>query len=287
MLAGLLWRGLRDLSFRPLATLLTVMAVMLTTFLGGLFVLVLHNLDAQILKNRGKVQFQVYWRGDAKLDVVKQQWQKLRETPGLSQMTVFTPESALEVLQESLGQGVNLSSLRGSSPLPATALLNFALPGEDQAYARELYSRLSGMPMVDKVHFNPLQLDMAQGWQGFSRGVLWPLVLILALLTALVVGHAIKLSLLLRRDEVEILGLIGAGGWYIRLPLIVAGAVQALLGAMVALGLLKLAQVWLEGLLNFAPLWIELEFLPLGQCLGLLGLVGLVGMLSSFVALRH
>ena len=283
----LTFQGVRDLLRNPWPQALTLAALTLTAFLGGLFALFLHNLDAELLKNQGKAQFQIYWKIGAGPELVRKQWDWLKALPNVAEVTTFGPDQALDVLKQSLGEGVDFSWLKGESPLPYTALAYFRLPEGDEAWTRAIYDKLKGMDGVEAVHFNPMRLDLAQSFVSLSSKVIWPLGAFLVLLVALVVGNTLKLSLLSRKDEVEILHLVGAKRWYIRLPLLAGGATQGFLGGVFALGLLKIMQESLKDVLNIPPLWIKITYLPLRECALLLGVMTLVAVLSSWVAVRE
>lgn len=283
----LIQRGVKDLFLHPWLQVLTLAAVTLVTLLTGLFLLLVHNLDAQIKKNQGHVQFQIYWRLDTPLDQVKKQWLQLDQLPNLAEKQTFTPEQALNILSESLAPGVGYKQLQGKSPLPATALVHFILPEDNEdGWSQKMLERLNSLPGVAKVHFNPLQVDLAQSWLRVSRLVVWPLILFLGLVLALIVGNTIKLSQFHRRDEVEILRLVGASRFYIQLPMLAGGAFQGFSGSVLALGMLKGLQLGVKNVLNFPPLWLQIDFLPLSE-LGLLVLaLTVVGLISSWVAVR-
>jgi cell division transport system permease protein len=283
----LLGRGVRELFQHPWLQFLTLAAVTLVTLLTGLFLMVLYNLDLQLQQNRGQVQFQIYWQQDADHEHVARQWAELKKLPHLTAIKTFTPEQGLQVLTNTLTLGSDLAVLRGKSPLPPTALLEFTLTGRDEGkWAKDMLAHLSGLPHVRKVQFNPLQVDLATSWTRFSTTVIWPLILFLGLILALIVGNTIKLSLLHRRQEVDVLRLVGASRFYIQLPLLAGGAFQGLMGSILALAMLKGIQIGLENLLNFPPLWLTIRFLPLEQAAGLVLALSLGGLLSSWVAVR-
>ncbi|WP_245628824.1 cell division protein FtsX [Salidesulfovibrio brasiliensis] len=89
-----------------------------------------------------------------------------------------------------------------------------------------------------------------------------------------------------RRDEVEILSLVGAKPWYIRWPLLTGGFLQGVLGSAAGLGLLLVAQNTLKDALNIPPLFLQVRFLPLEQCVLLAGGVVFVSLAASWVAVR-
>ncbi|PIE69152.1 MAG: hypothetical protein CSA21_03875 [Deltaproteobacteria bacterium] len=286
-LSGLCVQGIRDLFRTPWALCLTLAAVSLVAFLAGMFLLLIHTLDDQVLSRQAEVQFQVYWQHGASPDQVRSAWQTMEALPGLAASKTFTPDAGLKVLAQMFEGRVDLHELTRENPLPATALLTFTLPAENQtAWTDTMLNRLKALPLVDKVHYNPLRIDVIHSWMRVSRIIFWPVIGFLILVVGLVVGNTIKLALFQRRDEIEILRLVGASRLYIRLPLIVGGAVQGLWGGALALGLLKLVHLGLRDMLFFPPLWIEVPFVSLYEMLGMLGILMIVGTASSFVAVK-
>ena len=119
-----------------------------------------------------------------------------------------------------------------------------------------------------------------------SQLFLWPILGFLALVISLVVHNTIKLSLLTRMDEIEILSLVGASPAYVRWPLLTSGFLQGLTGAAAGLGLLAGVHALAADALNFPPFLIQIPFLPLEQLLMLAAGVTLVAMTSSWVAVK-
>ncbi len=282
-------RGLADLRRNPLAQLLTLCAVTLTAFLAGLFLLVVVNLNNELLSASGEFVFQVYWKQDAPMKDVRAQWRDLAALPHFREVRTYTPDQALDELGGALKNGAKaLAELSRDNPLPPTAVVYFDAPGGDpDLFAQQTLRRLETMPHVAEVHFSALELDLAKAWARFSRTVLWPLIGLLGLVGALVVGNTLRLSLTRRRDEVEILRLVGASRWYIQFPLLVGGAAQGLTGGVLSLGMLKLVQLALADFLATPPLSLTFTALPPAHSLALVAGMTLVGMLSSLVALSE
>ena len=281
-------RGLADLRLHPFAQLLTLMAVAMVTLLTGFILLGLHNVDLELMKSRGKVEFQIYWKSDASAEDVVKEWDAVRGMEHLHDFTTFTPEIALTELAATLGQSGDFSWLADNNPLPYSGLASFAVPPDAQTegWAADILTRLNSLPGVEKVNYTPFQADLAQGWRTASRAVVWPILAFLALIVSLVVHNTIKLSLLTRMDEVEILALVGAKPGYIRWPLLTGGFVQGCFGSLAGVGALAAAHSFTADALNFAPFNIQLHFLPLEQLALLVGAVTLVSTASSWVAVK-
>lgn len=284
----LLVKGICDLFRTPWSLAMTIGAIILVCFLGGAFLLVVHNFNLQIEARHGNVQFQVFWENQTPKEELQTIWSGLSQLDGVVNVRTFSADQALDVLGESFQKNVDLSWMKGSSPLPPTAILDCQVPdAEQKKWAAATLSRLQALPQVHKVSFNPLQVDILTSWVGFTKMAFWPVIIFLLLIVALVVGNTIKLALLTRREELEILRFVGASRAYIQFPLLVGGFFQGLLGASIALGFLALVFYFIKDLLNVPPLWLSISFLPPIHCWIMVGLLGAVGMFSSLVALRN
>ncbi|GHV54004.1 cell division protein FtsX [Deltaproteobacteria bacterium] len=264
-------QGLRDLGLNPWAQVLTLAAVSLVAFLSGLFLMALVTLNTQLGAMRGETVFQVYWRPGNDMKMVQEQWDALSHIPGLVSKKTYTPDEALRLLSERLGRSSRGSGsiektfpgLAGQNPLPATALVTF-LPDEDKfdSWFTDITNYLKQLPGVERVAATPLRDELGHAWRKISHFVMWPSIAFLCLVLALVVGNTIRLSLVSRAQELEILRLVGAFRWYIRLPLVVGGAAQGFLGGCFALAMLRFVHTHIRDVLNFPPLMMEIQPLP-------------------------
>ncbi len=260
-------QGLKDARHHPLSQIMTLGAVGLVVFLAGLFLIFLNTLDSQLAAEQGEVVVQVYWRGNTDGKVIRAQWEEISHLPGLAKWQTYTPEEALNTLAGRLQQsaGVDVSSLAAKNPLPPTAIMHFLPADGDQAkWREETINYLQKLPGVVKVQINPLREEVARTWRDISRKIMLPAICMLSGILALVVGNTVRLSLISRRTEIEILQLVGARNWYIRLPLITTGALSGLVGSIIGMLLLRLVYWQLEGL-ALPPLLAEFKFLSLWQ----------------------
>lgn len=266
ILLRLAWQGVRDLSLNPWAQLATLAAVTMVTFLSGLFLITLTTLDHQLGMVRGETAFQVYWHPGTDASQIQEQWDSYPHLPGFQYGRTFTPEEALRELGSRLGRPKGsleqgFPFLAEKSPLPATALLAFAPPEPDlERWIADTAGFLKAQPGVARVVTTPLRDELGRAWRKVSRYVVWPSVAFLSLVLGLVVGNTIRLSLVARAHEIEILQMVGAFLWYVRFPLIVSGALLGLGGGLIALGLLRLLHHQIRDVLNFPPLLMELQF---------------------------
>jgi cell division transport system permease protein len=176
-----------------------------------------------------------------------------------------------------------------SNPLPPTVELSpkETLPA---ARLRALAAELSRLPTVREVDYGREWLDrleaLARALRAAGAGAL------VAVLGAalLVVANTIRLAEYARRDEIEIMKLVGATDGYVRLPFLLEGVLQGLIGAGLALGGLWGAQRWLLPRAAEAFAFASAGNTPAFQLAqgGLVAAAGaLVGLLGSWLAVSR
>ena len=294
-LARLIRQGITDLAIQPRAQILALLGVTLITFLAGLFLMALLTLNSQMGTVRGETAFQVYWHPGMEMSLVREQWESFRHMPDFIDARTYAPDEALRELGTRLGrlrQGKGdlareFPFLGDAGPLPATALLSFAPAGDDlAAWVTRTEDFLKNLPGVERVVTTPLRDELGQAWRRISRFVMLPSLVFLTLALGLVVGNTIRLALLTRAYEIEILHMVGAYTWYIRLPLMTGGGVLGLAGGAVALGLLRLLHAQIRDARNFPPLLVEILFPSPEFCLALVLVPAFTGMAASWLAVR-
>ncbi|MBI4807313.1 MAG: hypothetical protein HY795_19025 [Desulfovibrio sp.] len=280
-------RAFAQIGHSPGLHAMAALALALTCFLAGAFGLFLANLDEYLLQRKGHAQFQIYWKPGLDMTQIHPQWDAIKAMPGVQEFTGFTPDHALENLRKALGDGLDLSWLGGTNPLPPTGLATFMVSSEDPRPAQIFLESLKALPGVDKVRLSPMQLDLSAALRALSARALIPLSVSLSLVIAVVAYLAARLCLEGRRAEVEIMRLVGAQEWFVRLPWAVSAAMTGFGGALAGLVFLHMVQLFLADALYTAPLWIKLGPLPVeeGAAMAVMALV--MSALGGWLAARE
>jgi cell division transport system permease protein len=178
-------------------------------------------------------------------------------------------------------------SLEGN-PMPASYEVRLNASAGAAGPVEELAARLRQSPGVADVRYDREWLDRLLSAVTVIRGVGLALGAILTIAAALTVANVVRLALHARRDEVEIMQLVGAPTVYIRGPFVMEGVLQGGIGAIAALALLAALFLAVKGH-YLTPLAATLNlasvgFLPLELCAMLL-LGGMaVGCVGGLVA---
>jgi cell division transport system permease protein len=114
---------------------------------------------------------------------------------------------------------------------------------------------------------------------------------ILSAAAVTIIGNTIRLALFARREEIEILRLIGATRAFIRIPYFLEGAVLGACGSALSLGMLKFGFELLRQQIRetgrLSGIDGMLSFFPLSMCLALVAVGTALGFAGSFVSLRR
>jgi cell division transport system permease protein len=197
--------------------------------------------------------------------------------------------TALERLRSDLGElGPALDGLP-QNPLPPSLEIVPREPLQGTGL-RVLAAQLGQLPLVHDVEYGREWLDkleaLGRGLRAFGAGAL--IAIVGAAL--LVVANTIRLAVYARRDEIEIMKLVGATDRYVRAPFLIEGALQGVLGAALAVGGIVAVQHWLlpraSQAFAFAAGVNAMHLLPL-HAVAILGAGALVGFFGSFIAVAR
>ncbi len=269
-------------------TLLSVLTIGIALAVLATFFVVVSNLSSLAHELGEDVRMSVYLdRGVSTEEAVA--LAKELESWGVIQSAQFlSPAAAFQDFRTSLGEdAVLLEGLPQDLLPPSIELL--LVPGKWTADDTGVLSqRISSRPVVSDVRFGQGDIERVSAFLGFSRIVALVLGAALCFATVLIVSNTIRLTVYARRDEIEIMSLVGATDGFIQAPFVLEGAIQGVLGgALAALGLVALQRILVAGIedtLSYAFGAISLEFVPLSFLGALLAGGAFLGLLGSTLA---
>ncbi len=292
-LTGITWTHIRRSPYQAFAAVLT----MFLTFLVSGFFFVTSVGSVLVLKYfEGKPQITVFFTDKTGVEEAKILEQQLKATGKVAAVKYVSKEEALVSYQEQNKNDPLLLEMVNADILPSS----LEISATDPSFLHELEPIIKQSPGVDEVVFLKDVVDALLLWTRAIRLVGATLAGILALNALLVVMTIIGMKIALKKSEVEILTLIGASPWYIRLPFILEGGIYGVMGAFFAWACIAGAIVWLhQGLLSFLGIIPVIAtflhdplaatfLLPVAALLGIMTGVGfLLGGIGSFIAVSR
>lgn len=288
MLGFLIGEALRDLRR---AGRVAVSAIVLITLslaaLGGFWVLS-SNLARAVANWRERVRIIVYLRREPGATEAQALVERVQAVPGVAGVLYISKTDALKSLKEVLGKDASVVAQLPANPLPASLEVTPAADAATPEGARALLARLSTLPEAEEVAGSVDWVERLSQWQRLVTTIGLGIGAVLAVAAILTVTTATTLILHARRQETEIMRLVGAPEATIRLPLLLQGMMQGLLGAVLALaalvGTYALVAPRLEPLVNLTLGLPALTFLPPVSLAVLIFAGTLLGALGGWLA---
>jgi cell division transport system permease protein len=278
------WRGRRS-------SVLSMLTITIALFMLGLFLLLGENLDRMVAEWGRSAEFSVYFHDAATTAERGAVEAALRADPAVAGFAAVSKESALARFRREFPELAPATDGAPENPFPASLEARLAAPAADAAALEALARRLATMSGVADVRYDRRWLDRLASVARFIRWSGLSLAAVLVFAAALTVTNVVRLSLYARRDEVEIMELVGAPMIFIRGPFVCEGIIQGGMGAVLALALLRLGlDVARPRVAAFAAGVVDassLQFLAWGT-IGVLVFGGMaVGCLGGLVAARR
>jgi cell division transport system permease protein len=232
VLAFLVSEALRDLrrGGRTAVSAIALIALSLATL--GAFGLLSENLGRAIDQWRDRVRIVVYLKQEPADPGALVR--SVREIPGVADARYVGKAEALGALRRTLGKDASVADQLPSNPLPASIEITPAPDAATPDGTRTLLDRLVVLPEAEEVAGGLDWVERFTQWQRLLGGIGLVVGGLLAVAAILTVTTATTLVLHVRRDETEIMRLVGAPEYVIRLPLLLQGGMQGLAGAIVA-----------------------------------------------------
>ncbi|HEV8229603.1 MAG TPA: permease-like cell division protein FtsX [Candidatus Limnocylindria bacterium] len=273
----------------PVMSLASTFTVTLMLLLFSVFLTTDRGLQAAVGLLEAKVENTIFLDDDAKVSEILALKARLEADAAVSRVDYVTKEQALARMQEiaSHRSGLVVADL-GTNPLPASLEIKLADARQARRVADELRAEV-GNGIVTDVIDNPQVVDqLLTITRVLSIGGV--AILAMMLFVALfVIVNTIRIAVHARRDEIEIMQLVGASDAFVRWPFILEGMLVGALGAVIALSIVFAAAGPVTGaMLDFLvtlPISLGPEF-ALQLAASVLGVALLVGAGGATLSVR-
>jgi cell division transport system permease protein len=223
------------------AALLSMLTIAAGLFVLGFFLMVNANLQRIVGRWSDAAELAVYLRDDAQPPQIAMVNELLTKSGLASSVTLVSKEEARKEFARDFPDLAPATASLERNPFPASFAVRLNANAQTAPAAVEnLTATLNSAPGVADVRYDRTWITRLNSTIGVIRGVGLVIVLLLAIASALTVANVVRLTAMARRNEIEIMQLVGAPFAYIRGPFIAEGLIQGGLGAIVAIVLLLL-----------------------------------------------
>lgn len=287
--AQVFFYSLGQLLRTPLASLMTVGVIGITLALPAGLYLLLENAERVTGQWEGGAQISLFLKPGVPGPQARQLAERLQARPEVNQVRYISPAEALEEFKRLSGFGEALDAL-DRNPLPPVLVVWPAVT--EPARLEALLAEFRGFGEVDIAQLDLAWVKRLHAILGLLRRGVLLLAGLLAVAVLLIVGNTIRLAILNRKEEIEVIKLVGGTDAFVRRPFLYSGWLQGTAGGLAAWLLVSAGLALLAGpvrelaLLYASP--YALRYPSAVEVLALLGAGGSLGWLASLIAVgRH
>ena len=274
-----------------LNNLISMAIIVFSLFTFGLFVLTAENLNELIGRWTENVRINVFLIKGANRQSVPRLESLIKLSPVVGHYEYVTEDQALKRFQSYYPEMKQLTSDLDTNPFPASFEITVRKEFQNKASVQEMVSLLRKEKNVEEVEYDQEWIDRIEFIVRFVQivGLLFGGILMFT--ATFSIGNVIKLMVLSRKDEIEIMRLVGATNSFIKGPFLTEGILQGLIGGIAAVGCLYLMYAAIVTKVNQlqAPFFSSslLHFLSPEMIFVLIGGGMIVGFFGSFFSLSR
>jgi len=260
-------------------------AVTVTLLLVGVFVMIMMNLNKVADDLEKDVEIKVLVELTADETMINQLEQDIKKVKGVDTLIYSTKEHELEDLIKDFGGKMGLSDQ--NNPLRAAFYVKAANPQETEKVAKNI-DRLTNTYSVE---YGEGKIEKLFSFLNLARNVGLGLILALLFTAMFLISNTIRITIVARRREIEIMKLVGATNWFIRIPFVLEGMWIGILGSILPITLVTLLYYNLYQLVQPYLVGELFSLLPLTPFLfqvnALILVMGIfIGVWGSFMSVR-
>ena len=278
-------------------TLGSIVTIFLSLLIIGVFLVggtVINHLVSSI---ENEVSITAYVADDADQAQIDALMGEIRGMEGVASVDFTTKDQALENFRNTSNNPDIIDQLDGQNPLPASIDIELSDPQlvesvAGQVLATSIYPTITDNPddPAEAVKYGQQSVERLFAVTNYVRYIGIALIALLIFIALVFINNTIRLAILARRKEIAIMRLVGASNGFIRGPFLMEGALHALIGSLLAVGVLQVLRVYAIPKLQSALSFLSLDVG--GQTYAMIYIVlvvaGLViGLIGSAFAMRR
>ncbi|MEP6856823.1 MAG: permease-like cell division protein FtsX [Gemmatimonadales bacterium] len=263
----------------PLLSALGIVTIAFSLFAFGLFGLVAINIRRALEQVEERVEVRAFVSDSTEIESVAAAMKDIGEFPEVARVDYLSKEQALERARKEMGEFADVFE---AGVLPASIEVHLRPGMRSPAVVKSIADRIRTYRFVDDVRYGEEWVEKLYRLRNIATVAGIALGVAFAAVAVIIIGATIRMTVLARAKEISIMRLVGATDMFIRLPFLIDGLVKGVLG-----GLLALLFVWVANrVVNeyfIQTVWFDREMIFVGVVAG-----ALMGVLGSLVSVgRH
>jgi cell division transport system permease protein len=282
-------RAIDDILKNRFLNFVTIITISLAILIASAFILTFVNTGEIINSWKKGLRIMAYLKPGIHHTDLEKLKSAIQSLDGVQTLRFISKQEALDRLKTQMKHQSSLFENLSENPLPDSFEIRMTASTGSWQKIESLAAQIESLTLVEEVEYGRrwvgrfIRIISLFRLAGYAMGTLFFMA------TVFIVANTIRLVIYSRREEVEIMRLVGATDSFIKMPFYIEGLIQGALGAVIGLVMLfisfyfissRVAQGFFSGLFRF-------QFLP-PEIIGtiLLGSM-LVGWLGCYISLKQ
>jgi len=271
-----------------LMTIAGIITVAISLFLFGGILLVSATVDHGTQQWKHGIELEIFMKVGAPSDAVSRIRAELASDPNVKSFTYLNQQDAYNIFKKDFADQPALVESTKPSDLPES----FRVAPKQAELTTVIDAAYKNQPNVDTVITAAKQIKSLLTATRWIRIVFISMATILLASSLFLIVNTIRLATFARRREIEVMKLVGASNWFVRVPFMAEGLVQGAIGAGFAFGLVWVLKIVITNLLGHHPQNLFSTFrVTSADALGIgflvLAIGAGIGVVGSIVGLRR
>jgi cell division transport system permease protein len=259
----------------PLLSILGVVTIAFSLFAFGLFALVAVNIRHVLRGVEQRVEVRAFVSEGTSADAIAAAMADIAVFPEVAKVDYITQEGALERARRDMGE---FSDVFEEAMLPASLDIHLKPGLRSPEIVKAVADRVSSYQFVDDVRYGEEWVQKLYQLRTIAAGTGLGLGVAFALVSIIIIGATIRVSVLAREREIAIMRLVGATDGFVRAPFLIDGFVKGILGGLLALALTWIAYRTVNQQF-FSVIFFDSRLIVIGVLCG--ALIGVLGSATS------
>ena len=267
--------GFRNLLRHKLTVFAAVFSVFMTMIIIGSLLIIGKNTNKLIFYLRSKYKIEVFFDNDLPKRDALNLVEDIGSIEGVRNTTFIDKENATRIFEKQFGESI--LDYIDRNPLPMSCVVNVNRTGDFELDIFPIVKKINTLQGVDNIEHQGKLIQRIESYHNRFTKVFFISSIIIIAITISIIYNTIKLTIYAKKDLIQDLHIIGATNTFVKVPFLIEGVLQGLIGSSIAFVMLSIALKVGNSLISqFASITIRMD--PAAASVMLV-----IGVLISFI----
>lgn len=282
-------KALKDISDNRLLNGVAIITIALSVLIVSAFGLFFINANELLTSWKKDIRVMAYLSPSVDSDLISKTQQMIKTMSGITDVTFIDKDDALQTFKQQLkGQSSLLENMK-ENPLPDAFEIHLLPDPQATGRMEMLVKQIESLDAITDVEYGQQWMNSVSSVLNLFQFASYAMGGLFFMAAVFIVANTIRLILYSRREEVEIMRLVGATDGFIQAPFYIEGLLQGLAGAIFGLGALYLAYYLISTNIgqDYFGSGFNVQFFPFGTCCLIVVASMLIGGIGCSLSLKQ